>query len=90
MDAIRIDNEKTKIRVRGLEFFYNNQRSLKSIDIDIAIVRDEFEYWCKKTTSWVYLTRYLSYFMILWGLCFSFVGVSWAGTFQTSLKRKCI
>ena len=28
-------NEKTKIRVRGLEFFYNNQRSLKSIDMDI-------------------------------------------------------
>ncbi|AKV08457.1 phosphate ABC transporter ATP-binding protein [Pseudomonas fluorescens NCIMB 11764] len=28
-------NEKTKIRVRGLDFFYNSQRSLKSIDMDI-------------------------------------------------------
>lgn len=35
MQSTRLDPEKTKIRVRGLEFFYNNQRSLKSIDIDI-------------------------------------------------------
>ena len=35
MDATSIAHEKTKIQVRGLEFFYNNQRSLKSIDIDI-------------------------------------------------------
>lgn len=35
MDATGIAHEKTKIQVRGLEFFYNNQRSLKSIDIDI-------------------------------------------------------
>jgi phosphate transport system ATP-binding protein len=28
-------SERTKIRVRGLEFFYNNNRSLKSIDMDI-------------------------------------------------------
>ena len=35
MDATGIVPEKTKIQVRGLEFFYNHQRSLKSIDIDI-------------------------------------------------------
>ena len=35
MDATGIVPDKTKIQVRGLEFFYNNQRSLKSIDIDI-------------------------------------------------------
>ncbi|WP_448649826.1 phosphate ABC transporter ATP-binding protein PstB [Pseudomonas fluorescens] len=35
MDANGIAHEKTKIQVRGLEFFYNHQRSLKSIDIDI-------------------------------------------------------
>ncbi|UOP11931.1 phosphate ABC transporter ATP-binding protein PstB [Pseudomonas palleroniana] len=35
MDTTRIEPEKTKIQVRGLEFFYNQQRSLKSIDMDI-------------------------------------------------------
>ena len=35
MDATGIVPDKIKIQVRGLEFFYNNQRSLKSIDIDI-------------------------------------------------------
>ena len=35
MDATGIAPDKTKIQVRGLEFFYNNQRSLKSINMDI-------------------------------------------------------
>ena len=35
MNSLDLTNERTKIRVRGLEFFYNNQRSLKSIDMDI-------------------------------------------------------
>lgn len=35
MNTNDIENERMKIRVRGLEFFYNGHRSLKSIDIDI-------------------------------------------------------
>ncbi|AOE60465.1 phosphate ABC transporter ATP-binding protein PstB [Pseudomonas corrugata] len=35
MNSRDLANERIKIRVRGLEFFYNNQRSLKSIDMDI-------------------------------------------------------
>lgn len=35
MDVTDLDSARTKIRVRGLEFFYSNQRSLKSIDMDI-------------------------------------------------------
>ncbi|MDB5983934.1 MAG: hypothetical protein JWQ69_4949, partial [Pseudomonas sp.] len=31
MNSQALVNEKTKIRVRGLEFFYNDHRSLKSI-----------------------------------------------------------
>ncbi|CAD0263011.1 phosphate ABC transporter ATP-binding protein PstB [Pseudomonas veronii] len=35
MNSRDLADERTKIRVRGLEFFYNSQRSLKSIDMDI-------------------------------------------------------
>ncbi|MGB5829802.1 MULTISPECIES: phosphate ABC transporter ATP-binding protein PstB [unclassified Pseudomonas] len=35
MNSRDLADERTKIRVRGLEFFYNNQRSLNSIDMDI-------------------------------------------------------
>ncbi|MCF5521585.1 ATP-binding cassette domain-containing protein, partial [Pseudomonas syringae] len=35
MNNLSLANEKTKIQVRGLEFFYNNQKSLKSIDMTI-------------------------------------------------------
>lgn len=35
MNRLSLADERTKIRVRGLEFFYNDQRSLKSIDMDI-------------------------------------------------------
>ncbi|WP_122313867.1 phosphate ABC transporter ATP-binding protein PstB [Pseudomonas cichorii] len=35
MNNLSLANEKTKIQVRGLEFFYNNQKSLKSIDMMI-------------------------------------------------------
>ncbi|GFM81801.1 phosphate import ATP-binding protein PstB 1 [Pseudomonas cichorii] len=35
MNNLSLANEKTKIQVRGLEFFYNDQKSLKSIDMMI-------------------------------------------------------
>ncbi|MBX8601057.1 phosphate ABC transporter ATP-binding protein PstB [Pseudomonas cichorii] len=35
MNNLSLANEKTKIQVRGLEFFYNQQKSLKSIDMMI-------------------------------------------------------
>lgn len=35
MNSRDLADDRTKIRVRGLEFFYNNQRSLNSIDMDI-------------------------------------------------------
>ncbi|GFM50197.1 MULTISPECIES: phosphate ABC transporter ATP-binding protein PstB [Pseudomonas] len=35
MNNLSLANEKTKIQVRGLEFFYNEQKSLKSIDMMI-------------------------------------------------------
>ncbi|RMU75504.1 Phosphate import ATP-binding protein PstB [Pseudomonas syringae pv. aptata] len=35
MNNLSLANEKTKIQVRGLEFFYDNQKSLKSIDMTI-------------------------------------------------------
>lgn len=35
MNNLSLANEKTKIQVRGLEFFYNEQKSLKSIDMII-------------------------------------------------------
>lgn len=35
MNSRDLADERTKIRVRGLEFFYNSQRFLKSIDMDI-------------------------------------------------------
>lgn len=35
MNSRDVANQSTKIRVRDLEFFYHNQRSLKSIDMDI-------------------------------------------------------
>src|SRR5471030_2353746 len=35
MNNLSLADEKTKIQVRGLEFFYNNQKSLKSINMNI-------------------------------------------------------
>lgn len=35
MNNLSLADEKTKIQVRGLEFFYNNHKSLKSIDMNI-------------------------------------------------------
>ena len=35
MNNLSLANEKTKIQVRGLEFFYGGQQSLKSIDMVI-------------------------------------------------------
>jgi phosphate transport system ATP-binding protein len=35
MNNLSLADEKTKIQVRGLDFFYGGQRSLKSVDMII-------------------------------------------------------